>query len=204
MRKLTIIEHISLDGIIQAPGGPDEDCEDGFDHGGWCAPFHDDAAGRAIDEAQGDEFDLLLGRRTYDIFASYWPHQTGPMADSLNGAHKWVVTHRPDSLSWGPATALGPDIAAGVRAAKKEGGPPLVLWGSSEVTPALIAEGLADDIVLLTFPVLLGRGKPFFGGGVRPQELQLRSTERTVAGVLINHFRPAGPLRTGTVGSEGA
>ena len=107
MRTIRIIEHISLDGVIQGPGGPEEDLSNGFNHGGWAFPHHGDEAGAAIDAAQGQGFDLLLGRRTYDIFASYWPHQSGPMADSLNGAKKFVATHRPESLAWGPVEALG-------------------------------------------------------------------------------------------------
>ncbi len=105
MRTLRIIEHISLDGVIQAPGGPDEDGD--YPHGGWAVPHYDPAVGEAIDEAQSERFDLLLGRRTYDIFAGYWPKQSGPMADSLNAATKYVATHRPDSLGWGPVEDLG-------------------------------------------------------------------------------------------------
>ena len=107
MRTIRIIEHISLDGVIQGPGGPEEDPSNGFNHGGWGFPEHDDEVGGAIVGAQGQGFDLLLGRKTYDIFAGYWPKQAGPMADNLNGARKFVATHRPESLAWGPVQGLG-------------------------------------------------------------------------------------------------
>src|SRR5579871_2028700 len=110
MRTIRIIEHISLDGVIQAPGGPAEDPSNGFQHGGWSAPHHDPTAGAAIVAAQGDAFDLLLGRHTYDIFAGFWPKvPKSPMADSLNAATKYVATHRPESLAWGPVEGLGKD-----------------------------------------------------------------------------------------------
>lgn len=198
MRKVRIIEHISLDGVIQAPGGPEEDRANGFDHGGWAFPHHGEDAGAAIDAAQGQGFDLLLGRKTYDIFAGYWPHQAGPMADSLNGAKKFVATHRPDSLGWGPVESLGSDIAAGIARVKAAGGPDLIVWGSSTLTPLLIAEGLADEVVLLVFPVMIGRGKRIFSDVVRPSELRLIESKATPTGVVVSTYKPAGAMRTGS------
>jgi dihydrofolate reductase len=202
MRKLTIIEHISLDGVIQAPGGPDE--EPGYNHGGWAAPHHDAAVGEAIDAAQGDRFDLLLGRRTYDIFAGYWPGRSGPMADSLNAATKYVATHRPESLAWGPAEDLGQDLVAGIRGVKAQAGPDLIVWGSSTLTPVLLEAGLADEVLLLVFPVLIGRGKPFFSDRASPRELALVSSRAASSGVLMNTYRPVGPMRTATIGEPSA
>ncbi len=196
MRTLRIIEHVSLDGVIQAPGGPDE--EPDYEHGGWAVPHHDPAVGEAITAAQGERFDLLLGRRTYDIFAGYWPKQSDPMADSLNAATKFVATHRPDSLAWGPVEDLGKDIVQGIRGVKAKDGPELIVWGSSTLTPVLLQAGLADEILLLVFPVLLGKGKRFFSDNVDPRELALVSTEAASSGVLINTYRPVGPLRTGS------
>lgn len=198
MRTLRILEHITLDGIIQAPGGPDE--ESGYPYGGWAASFHDDAAGEAITAAQGERFDLLLGRRTYDIFASYWPGRTGPMADALNKATKYVATHRPGDLGWGPVQPLDADIVEAVRAVKSSDGPDLILWGSSTLTPLLIEAELAEEILLLVFPVLLGTGKSLFSGCVSPRTLALAETRATESGVLINRYRPAGVLRTATIG----
>lgn len=198
MRTIRIIEHISLDGVIQAPGGPEEDREAKFDFGGWAFPFHDDEAGMAIDRAQGQGFDLLLGRKTYDIFAGYWPHQQGPMADSLNGAAKYVATHRPESLDWGPVEGLGSDIAAGMRKVKAGKGPDLIVWGSSTLTPLLIAEGLADEVLLMVFPVLIGRGKRIFSDIARPSELTLIESKATSNGVILSTYKPAGAMRTGS------
>lgn len=202
MRTIRIIEHISLDGVIQGPGGPEEDSENGFDHGGWAVPHHAEAVGKAIDAAHGTGFDLLLGRSTYDIFASYWPHESGAMADSLNAARKYVATHRADSLAWGPAESLGADVVAGIRRVKSGNGPALIVWGSSTLTPLLVHHGLADEVLLLVFPVLIGRGKRFFSDAVDPCELALVSTEAAASGVLINTYRPAGPMRTGTFGPQ--
>jgi dihydrofolate reductase len=198
MRTVRIIEHISLDGVIQAPGGPGEDPEGGFTHGGWGFPHHDEASGGAIGAAQGEGFDLLLGRKTYDIFAGYWPQQSGPMADSLNGARKFVATHRPESLGWGPVEGLGSDIAMGIRKAKAAGGPDLIVWGSSTLTPLLIAEQLADEVVLLVFPVLIGRGKRIFSDLVPPSELHLIESKATPSGVIVSTYKPAGAMRTGS------
>lgn len=199
MRTIRIIEHVSLDGVIQAPGGPDEDVDSGFAHGGWAFPHFDEAVGEAIDAAHGTRFDLLLGRRTYDIFASYWPHQTGPMADSLNAARKHVATHRPESLGWGPAEGLGSDIADGIRRIKATEGPDLVVWGSSTLTPVLIEQQLADEVVMLVFPVLIGRGKRIFSDMAAPSELTLVSSKAAASGVVISTYKPAGAMRTGTI-----
>lgn len=198
MRKLRIIEHISLDGVIQGPGGPEEDRQNGFDHGGWAFPHASEEGGAAIDAAQGQGFDLLLGRKTYDIFAGYWPNHSGPMADSLNGAKKFVATHRPESLGWGPVESLGADVAAGIRRVKQAGGPDLIVWGSSSLTPLLISEGLADEVLLLVFPVMIGRGKRIFSDGVAPSELRLIDSKATPNGVIISTYKPVGAMRTGS------
>ncbi|HEY1938740.1 MAG TPA: dihydrofolate reductase family protein [Candidatus Angelobacter sp.] len=204
MRNIKIIEHISLDGVIQAPGGPEEDASDGFKSGGWSAPHHDPTLGEAIMAAHGDDFDLLLGRRVYDIFSGFWPKAPkSPMADSLNAATKYVATHRADSLTWGPAESLGSDIVAGVRRVKAMDGPHLIVWGSSTLTPVLLEHELADEVLLLVFPVLLGTGKRLFADGTPPRELVLVSTKAVASGVIISTYKPNGPLRTGTVGDEG-
>lgn len=197
MRKMRIIEHISLDGVIQAPGGPNEDGN--YPHGGWAVPHHDPAVGEAIVAGQGDAFDLVLGRRTYDIFSAYWPKaKNNPMADSLNAATKYVATHRPDSLEWGPVENLEPGIVEGVRRIKAEGGPDLIVWGSSTLTTMLLEHGLADEVLLLVFPVLLGIGKRFFSDGAPPRELALVGTKAASSGVVISTYRPSVALRTGS------
>ncbi|MBU2407837.1 MAG: dihydrofolate reductase family protein [Gammaproteobacteria bacterium] len=179
-------------------GGPYLEDQDGCDNAEYNLSAR--STGEAIMAAQGDTFDLLLGRRTYDIFAGFWPDQIGPMADSLNAATKYVATHHPDSFAWGPAEDLTADIVEGVRRVKAKDGADLVVWGSSSLTPVLLGAGLADEVLLLVFPVLLGRGKPFFSDVASPRELALVSSKATSSGVLLNTYRTVGPLRTGTIG----
>jgi dihydrofolate reductase len=191
MRKIRIMEHISLDGVIQHEDGED------FAHGGWTAPYRSPAGLEAVIEAQGTSFDLLLGRRTYDIWASFWPKAgNSPIANGLNAATKYVATHRPDSLGWGPVGDLGADIIEGVRGVKSKDGPDLVVWGSSTLTSVLLGQGLVDEVVLIVYPVLLGRGKRFFSDSADPRELALVSTKAMSSGVLINTYRHVGSLRT--------
>ena len=191
MRSLRTFEHISLDGVIQLGGDRDGD----FPYGDWTAPYRSPAGAEAVAEAQGRDFDLLLGRRTYDGFANYWPKQGGSIADGLNSATKYVATHRPESLGWGPAKGLGADIAAGVRAVKSTEGPDLLLWGSSTLTSELLNQGLVDEVVLLIYPVLLGQGKRFLADGIAARELALVSSKALPTGILMNTYRHVGPLR---------
>ena len=194
MRKIRIFEHISLDGVIQ-PGGQNEDSD--YAHGGWTAPYRSVAGREAVAAAQGKSFALLLGRRTYDIWAGYWPKaENGPIADGLNAATKYVATHRPDGLGWGPVEDLGTDIVEGVRRVKSKDGPDLIVWGSSTLTSVLLGLGLVDEVVLLVYPVLLGRGIRFFSDSADPRELAFVSTKATSTGVLMNTYRHVGPLRT--------
>jgi dihydrofolate reductase len=203
MRQIRIIEHISLDGVIQAPGGPEED-PDGFAYGGWAGPHADPDGGAAIVAAQGEVFDLLLGRRTYDIFAGFWPKAPkSPMADSINAATKYVATHRAKSLQWGPTEDLGADIVESIRRIKAKSGRHLIVWGSSTLTPVLLERGLADELLLLVFPVLLGTGKRIFSDGTPPRELTLVSTKAVGSGVIISTYRPSGPLRTSSYADAG-
>ena len=195
MRKIKIIEHISLDGVI-SPGGPGEYGDD-YANGGWTAPYRSPAGAAGIVEAQGTGFDLLLGRRTYDLWAGYWPKvKGGPFADGLNAARKYVATHRPESLGWGPVGDLGTDVMAGIRRVKSSDGPDLIVWGSSTLTSVLLGQGLVDEVVLIVYPVLLGRGKRFFSDSANPRELALVSTKAASSGVLMNTYRPVGSLRT--------
>ena len=191
MRKIRIFEHISLDGVIEH--------DDGYAYGGWTTPYRSPAGLAALLEAQGASFDLLLGRRTYDLWSGFWPKAgNSPMADRLNAATKYVATHRPESLGWGPAKDLGADIIEGVRGVKSTDGPDLVVWGSSTLTSVLLGQGLVDEVVLIVYPVLLGRGKRFFSDSVDARELALVSTKATPTGVLMNTYRHVGSLRTGT------
>jgi dihydrofolate reductase len=187
MRKIRIFAHISLDGII-SPGERNEDSD--YANGGWTAPYRTPAGAEAVAEAQGKNVDLLLGRRTYDLWAGFWPKvKGGPFADGLNAATKYVATHRPESLGWGPAQDLGADILAGVRRVKSMDGRDLIVWGSSTLTSLLLEQGLVDEVVLIVYPVLLGQGKRFFSDSADPRELALVSTKAGSTGVLINTYR---------------
>jgi dihydrofolate reductase len=196
MRTLKIFEHISLDGMI-SPGRPGEYGDD-YANGGWTAPYRSPAGAAALAEAQGTGFDLLLGRRTYDLWADYWPKiKGGPFADALNAATKYVATHRPESLGWGPVGDLGTDVMAGIRRVKSTDGPDLIVWGSSTLTSALLEHGLVDEVVLAVYPILLGRGKRFFSDSVDPRELALASTQGFPTGNIISTYKFVGPLKTG-------
>ena len=160
-------------------------------------PYRSAAGREAVAEVQGSSFDLLLGRRTYDIFARYWPNaEKGPIADGLNAATKYVATHRPASLGWGPVEDLGADIVQGVRGVKSKDGPDLIVWGSSTLTSVLLDRNLVDEVVLLVYPVLLGRGKRFFSDSADPRELALVSTKAMSSGVLMNVYQHVGSLQT--------
>lgn len=187
MRKLKIIEHISLDGVIQHSADDDD-----FRYADWPAPYRTPAGRDAILAAQGESFDLLLGRRTYDIWSGYWPEApSSPMADGLNAATKYVATHRPESLEWGPYEGLGPDIVEGVHRIKSQVGRDLILWGSSTLTSTLLEHGLADDVLLVIYPVLLGTGKRFFAEGTPPLSFELVSTKAMPSGVTFSTYKVA-------------
>ena len=196
MRKIRIFEHISLDGVISP--APRREGDDEYVHGGWTGPYRTAAGREALAEAQGSRFDLLLGRRTYDLWAGFWPKAgNNPMANSLNAATKYVATHRPDSLEWGPVGSLGADILEGIRSVKSMDGPDLIVWGSSTLTSVLLGEGLVDEVVLIVYPVLLGQGKRFISESADPRELALESTKTTPTGVLLNTYRHVGSIGAG-------
>lgn len=185
------MEHISLDGVIQPEG------DDDYARGGWSAPYRSPAGAAALAAAQGTGFDLLLGRRTYDLWAGRWPKVTGgPFADGLNAATKYVATHRPNSLTWGPVGNLSANVIDAVRGLKSKDGPDLIVWGSATLTSVLLEQGLVDEVVLLVYPVLLGRGKRCFSESADPRELALVSTQATSTGVLMNTYRYVGSLQT--------
>lgn len=189
MRKIRVFEHISLDGVIEH--------DDGYAYGAWTAPYRTPAGLAILLKAYGTNFDLLLGRHTYDLWSGFWPKAgSSPMADRLNAATKYVATHRPHSLGWGPVKDLGADILEGVRRIKAEDGPDLIVSGSSTLTSLLLGQGLVDEVVLIVYPVLLGRGKRLFSDEVGARELALVSTKTTPTGVLLNTYRHIGSLRT--------
>lgn len=189
MRNIIAITQVSVDGVMQAPGGPEEDPSNGFTHGGWAMPHGDETLMRIIGETIAGEFGMLLGRRTYDIFAGYWPkHDDNPIGKAFNKATKYVVTRGRGSPDWKTSQRLGGMDE--VRRLKAAEGPPLHVWGSSELLQALIAADLVDEYRLWIAPVVLGKGKRLFGSNVPPRVLTLASTRSTPKGVLINTYRP--------------
>jgi len=193
LRKLKLIEHISLDGVIQVTGDGGD-----FPYGDWKGPYRTPAGADAILAAFGERYDLLLGRRTYDDWSGSWPKVSGnPMADRINAATKYVATHRPESLEWGPFEGLGPDIAGDVRRIKAQDGPDLVLVGSSTLTSTLLEHGLADEVLLVVYPVLLGTGKRFFTAGTPARSFELVSTQAMPSGVILSSYTAAAPLKAG-------
>jgi dihydrofolate reductase len=193
MRKLTIMEHISLDGVIQHTAD-----DYNFPYIDWNAPYRTPAGRDALFAACGGSFDVLLGRRAYDILSGFWPKApSSPMADALNAATKYIATHRPESLEWGPFEGLGPDLVEGVRRIKSQDGPDIVLWGSSTLTSTLLEHGLADEVLLFVYPVLLGTGKRFFADGTPARSFELVSSKALPSGIIISTYKAAGPLKTG-------
>ncbi len=197
MRKLTGAVFVSLDGVMQAPGGPTEDPTGGFDTGGWVFGVGDDVIDPVLGRLFTPPYALLLGRRTYDIFAAYWPFVEGEIADmgeALTAADKYVVTHHEQALEWANSHRL--DGIADVRALKASDGPDLLIQGSSTLYPPLLAAGLIDELVLMTFPILLGAGKRLFGDGTPPGALRLIDQQVGAKGVIVTRWTPAGPIPT--------
>jgi dihydrofolate reductase len=204
MRRIVGSVFQSLDGVIQGPGGPTEDPTGGFAYSGWMPPVTDAAVGDEMERIFTGEYDLLLGRRTYEIFAAYWPyHEAGgdhaPIATQFNRAAKYVLTGNPDQpLEWENSHRLG-NIDA-VAALKRQDGPTLVVQGSSTLYPALIAAGLLDRLTTLTFPLVLGRGRRMFGGATLACRLALVRHAVTPGGTIIAEYEPGGPVETGSFG----
>jgi dihydrofolate reductase len=191
MRKLGIFEHISLESVIQQSAD-----ENKLPYSNWSAPYRTPAGRDLLLAMYGEKFDLLLGRRTYDGFSDFWPKQpSSPMADRLNAAKKYVATRRPESLEWGPFEGVGPDLVEDTCRVKSQDGPDLILFGSSTLTSTLLGHGLADEVVLLVDPVLLGTGKRIFAEGTPARAFELATTTATPTGIVVNSYKPAGPLK---------
>lgn len=203
MRKLIVAEFVSLDGVIQGPGGPEEDKSGEFSFGGWQVPYDDEAIGEAVMDLFSQPFELLLGRSTYDIWAGYWPRigadsPEHPIAGPFNSVAKYVATHRPESLDWNNSHALKGDIADAVRALKHQGDANLLTWGSGDVVRQLLEVGLVDELRLQIYPVVLGPGKRLFGDNAQASAFTLAQSITTPGGVLITRYVLSGEVRTGT------
>jgi dihydrofolate reductase len=200
MRKLAVLTFVSLDGVMQAPGGKGEDPSGGFDLEGWTVPYFDDGVGRAMSQQMRLPFDLLLGRKTYEIFAAFWPHQSAddPAAVALNRATKYVVSHHTMELAWEGTVLITGDVPGEIAKLKQQEGPNIQVHGSSELIQTLLAEDLVDEFWLKVFPVTLGKGKRLFGSGTVPGAFKLMDSKVSDSGVVISAYRRDGDVRLGT------
>jgi dihydrofolate reductase len=199
MRSLVVLTFVSLDGVMQAPGGKGEDPSDGFDLEGWTVPYFDEALGEEMGKQMGQPFDLLLGRKTYDIFASYWPEHKdeGP---GINNATKYVVSDEPINVNWEKTVQISDDIVEEIKKLKAQDGPMLQVHGSSVLLQTLWTEDLVDELWLKTFPVTLGKGKRLFGEGTRPAAFKLIESKTSPSGVIIASYKRDGNVKLGTFG----
>jgi len=203
MRKLIVSTFLSLDGVMQAPGGPEEDDSGGFTHGGWSVNYWDDKMAEVMGEAMSVAFDLVLGRKTYDIFAAYWPHASEEDgAKPLNDATKYVASRSYRTLDWGPSVLIEGDAAAGIAALKQGDGPELQVHGSGNLIQTLLHNNLVDEFRLWVFPVVIGSGKRLFSDGAMPSGLKLIDTTVSRTGVVMGTYEPAGELVAGSFASE--
>ena len=222
MRKIRGSVFVSLDGVMQAPGGPSEDPTGGFEHGGWLPQFFDEDVGQAIDAFFGSEYDLLLGRRTYDIFAAYWPYVGGEatgigevfdrtgkddgeaaaiaMGEAFTRANKYVLTRGSPDLGWSNSHRIG--SIDELREVKSGDGPDMLIQGSSTLYPALLREGLLDRLTVMTFPVVLGSGKTIFGDGTPAEALRMVDHQVTRSGAVIATYEPGGTIEHGWAGPQ--
>jgi dihydrofolate reductase len=195
MRKIIALNHVTLDGIIQSGGGPEEDPSGDFSLGGWSVPFRDEVGAKALGEIMAGEFDLLLGRRTYEIWAAFWPYAGDhPIANALNKATKYVVTKSLAEFDWVNTHGMSGNVVEEVRRLKASDGPELHIWGSSQLLQTLIAAQLVDEFRVWVYPLILGRGKRLFEEGVPPCQLTLVESRCTSKGILLNTYRIVGPL----------
>jgi len=202
MRKIIVGAFVTLDGVMQAPGGPEEDPTGGFAFGGWVAVPWDDSMGQRMDALFAEPFDLLLGRTTYEIFAAHWPYVEDELAAKFNAATKYVATSSGQPLAWQNSVAITGDVPAEVARLKEEDGPTLIIQGSSVLIQSLLKEGLIDEFRLLIFPLVLGSGKRLFGDGTVPAALKLVDSRTSSTGVVMATYLPDGKVMTGSFALE--
>lgn len=205
MRKLIVLSFITLDGVMQAPGGPEEDPSGGFTHGGWVFPYFDDFLGKTMNEQMGHPFELLLGRRTYEIFAAYWPYVSttdDPIAAGINNAKRYVASRTLTELEWSNSELIKGDAADGIKALKKQDGPEIQVHGSGNLVQTLLRHDLIDELWLKIFPITLGRGKRLFAEGAVPAGFKLLASGTSPSGVIVASFERAGAIRTGSFALE--
>jgi dihydrofolate reductase len=199
MRKIIVLSFISIDGVMQAPGGPTEDTSGNFAYGGWTVPYFDDAAGAIMGKQMSQPFDLLLGRKTYDIFAAYWPkQQDSEIGDVFGKSIKYVASHTLTNPDWKETVVLNGDVAARIKELKQQDGPDLQVHGSGNLIQTLLKHDLVDELWLKIFPITLGAGKRLFAEGTVPAAFSLTDSEVTPKGVIIANYKRAGEVETGS------
>jgi dihydrofolate reductase len=198
MRELIVNTFVTLDGVMQAPGGPPEDPSDGFDQGGWSVNYWDDTMNQVMGEAMSEPSEMLLGRKTYEIFAAHWPYSTEPGADELNQSKKYVVSRTLDHVDWNNSTLIKGDAVAEIRKLKAQDGPVILVHGSGNLIQTLIKNDLIDKYRLWIFPVIIGKGKRLFDFGTIPSGLKLGVLKTSGTGVIIAEYVPEGEIKLGT------
>ncbi|MEX2209978.1 MAG: dihydrofolate reductase family protein [Patescibacteria group bacterium] len=198
MRRLVVLSFVSLDGVMQAPGGKGEDPSGGFDLEGWTVPYFDEAAGEEMGKQMDPPFDLLLGRKTYDIFAGYWPQHPEGLGGVFNKVTKYVVSAKDIDTGWENTVQIKDDVPGKIRKLKQGDGPMLQVHGSSGLIQTLLAEDLVDELWLKTFPITLGKGKRLFGEGTIPAAFKLTDSKMTPSGVVFASYERAGEVETGS------
>lgn len=204
MRKLIVLSFITLDGVMQAPGGPEEDTTGGFKYGGWIAGYWDDFLGNVMAEQMAKSFDLLLGRKTYEIFAAYWPYveDTDPIAEKFNSAKKYVVSTTLRELEWNNSTLINGNVVKEIKKLKEQNRPELQVYGSSNLIQTLLKHDLVDAYLLKIFPITLGTGKRLFGEGTIPAGFKLVESKASTTGVIVANYERAGEVKTGLIAGK--
>ena len=202
MRELIVNTFLTLDGVMQAPGGPEEDPDGGFEHGGWTVGYFDEELGRAKGETMSNPFDLVLGRKTYEIFAAHWPHTDDPGAEELNSATKHVASTTRTELEWENSKLIEGEVADGVGALKQQDGPELQVHGSANLIQTLLEHELIDEFRLQIFPLVLGKGRRLFDGGTVPAGLELTSSQALATGVIMATYRSGAEIKYGSFAAE--
>ncbi|GIK59518.1 MAG: dihydrofolate reductase [Ignavibacteriota bacterium] len=203
MRKLIINTFVTLDGVMQAPGGPEEDPTSNFNFGGWSFHYWDEVMGNFMDEFMSKPFELLLGRKTYEIFAAHWPYITNdPVADKFNATKKYVASRTVNKLNWANSILIKSNVENEIKKIKEQNGPELQVHGSSNLIKTLVNENLVDQFNIWTFPVTVGKGKQLFGEGVNASNLKLVDVKSSGTGVIIATYQPAGGLKLGSFALE--
>ena len=197
MRKLIVLSFITLDGVMQAPGGPEEDPTGGFKSGGWVFPYFDELLAKMMDKQMQHSFDLLLGRKTYEIFAAYWPYiKEDPIADKFNSAKKYIVSKTLTQLNWKNATLIRDNVIQEINKLKEQNGPEIQIHGSGNLIQTLLKHDLGDELCLKIFPITLGNGKRLFAEGTPPMEFKLFESEISTSGVIVASYLRAGVVKT--------